>query len=129
MSKLIAIIDDEPEMGFVYSMVLEKWISEGCIQLHFFSDSRLFLEWLKEHKPSLVLTDINMPHISGTELAQLIKIKDCNIPVYFVSGDPDIEYRPLMKALRIEGFLNKPINFKELLGLIELELGLVVANH
>lgn len=128
VQKLIAVIDDEIEMEDIYYLLLEKPIKKGLIDLKFFSDSRAFVEWLKTNEPDLILTDINMPHLDGTLLMDLVKKSGRNIPTYFVSGYDQKDFEKIMMELGVYRFLSKPLNFNNVLGLIELDLGILAAN-
>lgn len=128
MTKLIAVVDDELEMEYIYSLLLEKQIKRGLIRIKFFSDSRLFIDWLKNNEPDLILTDINMPHLDGPDLMKMVKRAGRSIPTYFVSGHDEFEFTKIMRELGVYRFLSKPLNFNNVLGLIELDLGILSAN-
>jgi len=128
VTKLIAVVDDELEMEYIYRLLLEKQIKRGLIKLRFFSDSRNFMAWLKNNEPDLILTDINMPHLDGPTLMEEIKKSGRSIPTYFVSGYDEYEFRNIMRELGVYRFLSKPLDFNNVLGLIELDLGILAAN-
>ncbi len=128
MAKLIAVVDDELEMEFIYSLLLEKQIKRGLIKLKFFSDSRIFIEWLNFNEPDLILTDINMPYMDGPTVIDLVKKSGRSIPTYFVSGYDESEFKKIMRELGVYRFISKPLNFNNVLGLIELDLGILTAN-
>lgn len=128
MRKLVAIIDDELEMEFLYSVILEKQIKRGLLSLKFFSDTREFLKWFESNNPDLILSDINMPHLSGPEIIKLVRTSGRGIPTYFVSGHAEEEYSQVMKELGVYRFISKPLNFNHVQGLIELDLGILAAN-
>lgn len=124
MAKVIAIIDDEDEMEFLYSMLFEDAIKDGSIEIKFFSDSRDFCEWFVNHKPDLIMSDINMPHISGPELTRLIQQSGHSIQTYFVSGHEERDYSKEMKELGVCRFISKPLDFNHVLNLIGQDLNL-----
>jgi adenylate cyclase len=128
VTKLIAVVDDETEMEHIYSLLLEKQIKRGLIKIKFFSDSRVFVDWLGQNEPDLILTDINMPHLDGPDLMKMVKRAGRSIPTYFVSGYEESEFKKIMKELGVYRFLSKPLNFNNVLGLIELDLGILAAN-
>lgn len=128
MQKVIAVIDDELEMEELYSLLLEKPIKKGIVVLKFFADSRDFVRWLEHNTPDLILTDINMPYLDGTLLMDLVRKTGRNIPTYFVSGYDQSDYEEIMRELGVYRFLSKPLNFNNVLGLIELDLGILAAN-
>lgn len=128
MAKTIAVVDDETEMEHIYKLLLEKQIRRGLIKLRFFSDSRHFMTWLRHNDPDLILTDINMPHLDGPTLMEEIHKSGRRIPTYFVSGYDEFEFRNIMRELGVFRFLSKPLDFNNVLGLIELDLGILTAN-
>jgi DNA-binding NtrC family response regulator len=128
VAKLIAVIDDEVEMEFIYTLMLESQIKRGLINLKFFSDSRTFVEWLNYNEPDLILTDINMPHLNGPKIIDLVKNSGRSIPTYFVSGYDEFEFKKIMQELGVYRFVSKPFDFNNVQGLIELDLGILAAN-
>lgn len=128
MTKVIAIIDDEKEMEHLFSLMLQKQIKKGLVAIKFFSDSRNFLDWFKDHRPDMILTDINMPHLNGPQIMKVVGKSIRSIPTYFVSGDSESEYTKTMRELGVYRFISKPMNFNHVQGLIELDLGILSAN-
>jgi YesN/AraC family two-component response regulator len=128
VTKIVAVVDDEREMEYIYSILMERQIKRGLINLNFFSDSREFAEWLKGNKPDLILTDINMPYMDGPQVIDLVNKSGRSIPTYFVSGHNEFEFKNIMKELGVYRYLSKPLNFNNVLGLIELDLGILSAN-
>jgi DNA-binding NtrC family response regulator len=126
--KLIAVIDDEKEMEDIYTMLLQRPIQDKLLELRFFSDSRVFVHWLITHSPDLIMTDMNMPHINGIELIDLVSKTGRNVPTYIVSGDDPQEFQSLMQSCDFVHFLGKPFHFNHILSLIQHELGIAAAN-
>ncbi len=124
MIKTIAIIDDEKEMEQLYSMLMEDAVEQKIINLKFFDDSRNFLKWFETNKPDLILSDINMPHMNGIELARELRAQGFKILTYFVSGDDESVYAETMKKFGPCRFFCKPLDFEHVLNLIEEDLGL-----
>lgn len=111
-------------MEALYELMLESSINEGLIDLKFFSDAREFTSWLNANTPDLVFCDLNMPHLSGIEIAKIIREKGLHIPFYFVSGYEPSDYKEVMEELQITQFLAKPLDYDEVLNSINSELGL-----
>lgn len=67
------------------------------------------LEYITENSPSIVITDIKMPGMTGIELAERIRNFNSNIIILFISAFTDFEY--VKKALRLEvsDYILKPI--------------------
>ncbi|HHB76160.1 MAG TPA: response regulator [Desulfobulbus sp.] len=74
------------------------------------------LEWLEKEKPSLVLTDLNMPEISGIQLTQGIRKKYSaeELPVIMVTTQSDTQDHEAAKAAGVNDILIKPFNAQSL---------------
>ena len=127
MPKLIAIIDDEAEMEFFYSLVLEKALKNSQITLKFFQDSRDFFEWFVSNNPDLILSDINMPFISGPELCHAVRLTGRTIPIYLVSGSDEQDYQEILSEIDDCRFFNKPLNTARFQDLAYQDLNLPLA--
>jgi DNA-binding NtrC family response regulator len=110
MTKQLAIIDDEIEMGDIYSLLFEDEIKQQLLSVNFFSDVRKFLEWLENHDPDLILTDINMPIMSGTELGRRIRQLGKQTPTYFISGFDRSLYEKELAEIGSCRYITKPLD-------------------
>ncbi len=74
------------------------------------------LEWLDKEKPSLVLTDLNMPEISGIQLTQGIRKKYSaeELPVIMVTTQSDTQDHEAAEAAGVNDILIKPFNAESL---------------
>lgn len=78
----------------------------------------------KELKPDLILMDIVMPELDGFETTKLIKGNEesKNIPIIFISAKNEIENKIIGELIGANSYLQKPINYKELITNIEMAL-------
>jgi DNA-binding LytR/AlgR family response regulator len=111
----VLIVDDEPEARLLLSSLLEeipyvKVVGEAC-----HAEEALYL--LVEHYPDLILMDINMPGKSGMELIQLIRKRNMDVPVVFVSAYKEYAVQSIKNG--VYDFLLKPIDRKELKDVID----------
>ena len=70
------------------------------------------LEWLAKEKPALVLTDLNMPEISGIELTKRIRSTYSaeTLPVIMVTTQSDVQDHEAATAAGVNSILIKPFN-------------------
>ncbi len=70
------------------------------------------LEWLAKEKPALVLTDLNMPEISGIELTRRIRALYPmeELPVIMVTTQSDVQDHEAAAAAGVNTILIKPFN-------------------
>jgi len=74
------------------------------------------IEALKQEKPNAIISDLNLPGMSGKELLLRIRnnIQLKDIPVLVVSGDAFSSIKDEMLEAGADAFISKPVHFKEL---------------
>lgn len=109
--KCIAIVEDDHE---VRSLLHEFLDLSGYI-VHSFADAPAFFEnFDKAMNPfSLIISDINMPTMSGFDLLKLIKSKNQKLPVMLISASKNRNDEEFSKKLGADLFLHKPFQLKE----------------
>lgn len=109
----ILVVDDEPDMEFLFKQKFRKEIKSGKLDFNFVNSGESALKFISERPTEvvLILSDINMPGMSGLELLKKIKSININIPIIMVSayGD-DNNYKQAMDYGATD-FVTKPINF------------------
>lgn len=112
----ILVVDDEKDMEILFQQRFRKEIRDDEVQFAFASSGEEALIYLSQidHEAVLILSDINMPGMSGLELLKHIKQKFENPPpiVMMITAYGDKEnYNQAMK-LGADEFLTKPVDFK-----------------
>jgi CheY-like chemotaxis protein len=111
----ILVVDDEKDMQMLFEQRFRKDIREGTLQFAFATSGEEALTYLNNHhhEAVLILSDINMPGMTGLELLQQIKQKfEAPPPVVMMItayGDEE-NYNQAMK-LGADDFLTKPLDF------------------
>lgn len=118
MMAKILVVDDEKDIKMLFEQRFRKEIRKGELQFKFAFSGEEALEVLNtlEHETVLILSDINMPGMSGLELLETIK-KNYNDPppvVMMVTAYGDRENYETAKKLGADDFLTKPVDFKML---------------
>lgn len=81
----IVLVEDEPSVLGVVQRVLEK----GGYEVHAFCEPRGALEYMRAaESPTLLLTDVVLPGMSGFELCDVVRARFPDLPVIFTSGYP-----------------------------------------
>jgi len=118
---IILVVDDEPTMPRLFAQRFRKEIRDGRLQFFYAATGEEALRLLAEEatQTALILSDINMPGMSGLELLDALKVLGWTRPIYMVSAydGSDYEKRALEKGAW--GFLAKPLRFDELVHLFE----------
>ncbi|NQS98118.1 MAG: response regulator [candidate division Zixibacteria bacterium] len=108
--KPILVIDDEPVIRQMVGLILEE---EGYEMVPA-EDGVKGLELFKEVKPQIVITDIRMPGLDGTEVLARIKKMNPETEVIVITGHGEINLA--IKALQMDAsdFIQKPFGFEAL---------------
>lgn len=106
----ILIVDDNDQMCSLLADILELF----DYQAQQAKDGEEALKCLGEGKYDLVITDIRMPKMSGTDLLKLIKKTQPKLPVVLVSGFTPSNTTTVIITEKADGFLNKPFTVEQI---------------
>jgi CheY-like chemotaxis protein len=117
MTKIL-VVDDEKDVQLLFQQRFRKEIRTGEMEFKFAFSGEEALKVLDgiPHETVLILSDINMPGMSGLELLKKIK-SGYKVPppvVMMVTAYGDEENHKTAKDLGADDFLTKPVDFKKL---------------
>jgi CheY-like chemotaxis protein len=111
----ILVVDDEKDVQILFEQRFRKEIKNNEMQFVFAFSGEEALAYLNghEHEAVLILSDINMPGMSGLELLGHIKQKYFKPPpvVMMITAYGDAENFNMAKQLGADDFLTKPVDF------------------
>lgn len=114
----ILVVDDERDVKDLFLQRFRKEIRKGDVTFMFAFSGEEALDTLDTlaHETVLILSDINMPGMSGLELLEKIKKNYVAPPpvVMMVTAYGDDENYNTAKRLGADDFLTKPVDFKAL---------------
>jgi CheY-like chemotaxis protein len=117
LSTYILVVDDESDVESLFRQQFRRDIRSGRFILEFANSARDALERAKAiADPSLILilSDINMPGMSGLEMLPKVKAARPNVPVIMITAYGDDATRKKAMELGAVGLLTKPIDFGSL---------------
>ncbi len=114
----ILVVDDEKDVQVLFEQRFRKEMKNGDMQFAFaFSgeEALLYLNQYK-HEAVLILSDINMPGMSGLELLRHIKEKHQEPPpvVMMITAYGDADNYNAAMGMGADDFLTKPVDFSVL---------------
>jgi CheY-like chemotaxis protein len=112
----ILVVEDEPDLQLLMKIFLKKFGYNVLVA----DNGMMAIEILREFIPDLILTDIMMPFMDGSEMIKEIKKNPhwSQIPILVATS---IDFGP-NRSLDVQGYLTKPVNFSELRDKLSLVL-------
>jgi len=111
----ILVVDDEKDIQILFEQRFRREIKSGELQFAFAFSGEEALNYLAklDHEAVLILSDINMPGMSGLELLRRIKERNSQPPpvVMMITAYGDTENYNTAMRLRADDFLTKPLEF------------------
>jgi FixJ family two-component response regulator len=117
-SPLISIVDDDASVRAATNNLVR---SHGYCA-HTFASAEEFLHSAHLNDTSCVITDVQMPAISGIELLLLLRIRGHSVPVIFITAFPTEELRARALKAGAVDFLAKPFDGEVLINCLETTL-------
>jgi CheY-like chemotaxis protein len=126
MNLLILVVDDEPDVELLFRQQFRRDLRAGRFTMDFAQSAVAALERIAEAAGQsliLILSDINMPGMSGLELLPKAKALRPDVPIIMITayGDADTKRQALEKGA--EALLTKPIDFGTLRSEIDMRVG------
>src|SRR6478736_1843051 len=114
MSSTYVVVDDEPDVEEMFRQQFRRDLRSGRFIMEFALSAPAALERVKAiPDPSLILilSDINMPGMTGLEMLPKVKAERPNVPVIMITAYGDEATTKRAAALGAAGLLPKPIDF------------------
>ena len=120
MNKLVALVDDEPDIVELVSLHLQK----AGFKVKGFSNAESFLTFLNSQKPDLIILDLMLPDADGLEICKHLKKKDelSLIPVIMLTAKGEETDKILGLELGADDYITKPFSPKELVARVKVAL-------
>ena len=115
--KQILIADDEPHVIRVLKLSLDR----AGYQTDSVLNGEQALAWIHEHHPDVLITDIEMPRMTGQELCMRLKeeIPERKFLIFVLTSRTEYEHRDWTQSLSNVMFLEKPVSTRKLISMLE----------
>jgi CheY-like chemotaxis protein len=114
LSTYILVVDDEPDIESLFRQQFRRDVRSGRFIMEFAASAPEALERAKAiSDPALILilSDINMPGMTGLEMLPKVKAARPNVPVIMITAYGDEATKRKALELGAAGLLTKPIDF------------------
>lgn len=112
MRKVIIVDDNHLSVEGIYKNI--DWKSLNSQVLYMFYDSQSVIDAVKSTKVDLIISDIEMPKISGLEMSTQILKFDSNIKIILISAYDKFEYAKQAIRVGVYDYIEKPIDYSYL---------------
>jgi len=125
MNLLILVVDDEPDVEMLFRQHFRRDLREKRFTMEFAQSGDKALQRIADPTSEsliLILSDINMPGMTGLELLPKAKAARPDVPIIMITayGDADTKRKALENGA--EALLTKPIDFAALRGEIDTRI-------
>jgi len=114
VSYLILVVDDEPDVEVLFRQQFRRDLRGGRFTMEFAQSAPAALQRISDAEGVsliLILSDINMPGMTGLELLPKAKAMRPDVPVIMITAYGDAETKRKALADGAEALLTKPIDF------------------
>ena len=130
MNPLILVVDDEPDVEALFRQQFRRDLRAARFKMDFARSGVQALEIVAEAEASLILilSDVNMPGMSGLDFLPKARHVRPDVPVIMITAYGDAETRRRAVERGAAGLFTKPIDFPELRVEIERRLEAVMGS-
>jgi CheY-like chemotaxis protein len=122
MNLLILVVDDEPDVEMLFRQHFRRDLREGRFTMEFAQSGETALRRIADAAGVsliLILSDINMPGMTGLELLPKAKAARPDVPVIMITAYGDAETKRKALESGADALFTKPIDFGMLRGEID----------
>jgi CheY-like chemotaxis protein len=122
---LILVVDDEPDVEVLFRQHFRRDLRSGRFTMGFTQSAPMALQRISDAAGVsliLILSDINMPGMSGLELLPEAKALRPDVPVIMITAYGDAETKRRALEGGAEALLTKPIDFVMLRNEIDMRV-------
>jgi CheY-like chemotaxis protein len=126
VSLLILVVDDEPDVEVLFRQHFRRDLRAARFAMDFAPSASAALQRIadaSEQSLILILSDINMPGMSGLELLPKAKAMRPDVPIIMITAYGDAETKRKVLESGAEALLTKPIDFGTLRSEIDMRVG------
>ena len=125
MNLLILVVDDEPDVEVLFRQQFRRDLRAGRFTMDFAQSAPTALRRITDagdRSLILILSDINMPGMSGLELLPKARAARPDVPIIMITAYGDAETKRRALENGAEALLTKPIDFATLRNEIDVRV-------
>jgi LmbE family N-acetylglucosaminyl deacetylase/CheY-like chemotaxis protein len=112
----VLVVDDDPDVALYTSTVLER---RGGCEVRTITNPTLARSAVDEFRPDVVVTDIEMPGMTGLELIAQLRADQPDLPIVVMTAHVSVDYAVGALRSQADEFLVKPIASPDLISIVQ----------
>src|SRR3978361_510166 len=112
----VLVVDDDPDVALYTSTVLER---RGGCEVRSITDPTQARSAVAEFRHDLVVTDIEMPGMTGLQLIEQLRADQPDLPIVVMTAHVSVEYAVGALRSQADEFLVKPIASPDLISIVQ----------
>ena len=105
----VVIVEDEADHQRAIEASI-PWVEQGFLLQGLAADGQEGLDLLRRYQPDILILDVNMPRLSGLDLARHARDEFPGVKLLFLSGHDDFDYLKSALSVSAVDYLLKPVN-------------------
>ncbi|MBO4225783.1 response regulator [Bradyrhizobium neotropicale] len=125
MTVLVLVVDDEPDLEVLFRQQFRRELRARRFMMDFAGSAAQALNRISdtgEQTLILILSDVNMPGMSGLEMLPELRARRPDVPVIMITAYGDAETRKTALERGAQALLTKPIDFGQVRQAIQARL-------
>lgn len=116
MTKILAVDDSR-----TLREMLTSCLNKAGHEVYTACDGSEALLALREHRPDIVITDLNMPVMNGLDFIEAARAEDAgrHVPLLLLTTETADDLKLQARKVGATGWLTKPFNATQVLGLVD----------
>lgn len=116
MTKVLAVDDSKPMLA-----MLSRCLEKGGHDVIKAEDGLQALEQLRNQRPDIVITDLNMPNMDGLEFIEAARKDPAGrtLPILLLTTETAQALKDRAREVKATGWLTKPFDPDQILGLVD----------
>jgi CheY-like chemotaxis protein len=125
LKPLILVVDDEPDVEVLFRQQFRRDVRADRFMMEFAQSANVALQCIADAKSVsliLILSDINMPEMTGLELLPKAKALRPDVPIIMITAYGDAETKRKALDGGADALLTKPVDFEALRNEIDMRI-------
>lgn len=114
----ILVIEDQDDLAELYKATLKG----AGYKVQIASTGEEGLAEFQANGADLIMLDMTLPEMQGTQVLRELRSLNATVPIIIITGETGEVYRSESERMGVQGYLAKPPDYNELLGIIRRSL-------